>query len=108
AALTPAVSAAAALHVLTVGTIGLLTLGMMARVALGHTGRPLHAPPAVSAAFVLLALATIVRVVGPMIGGSVSSPPLHAAGTAWALAFVLYLVRLGPVLVTPRPDGRPG
>ncbi|HEY8431252.1 MAG TPA: NnrS family protein [Sandaracinaceae bacterium] len=108
AALTPAVGAAAALHVLTVGTIGVLTLGMMARVALGHTGRPLSAPPAVSAAFVLLALATIVRAAGPMVGGRLSTPALHAAGALWALAFVLYLVRLGPALVTPRPDGRPG
>jgi uncharacterized protein involved in response to NO len=108
AALTSPAYASPALHVLTVGAIGLLTLGMMARVSLGHTGRELRSSPLVTAAFVLVVVATIARVAGVMIGGHFSTPSLHVAATAWALAFVLYLVRIGPMLVAPRPDGRPG
>lgn len=108
AELTPHVQASAALHATTVGAIGVLTLGMMARVSLGHTGRAIVAPKAITVAFVLVILAAIVRVVGPMIGGRVSTPSLHAAATLWSLAFLLYVARIAPVLVAPRPDGRPG
>lgn len=107
AELTPHVQASPALHVLTVGAIGLMTLGMMARVALGHTGRPLVSPRSVTAAFVLLVVATLARA-AVTLGGHLSTPALHVAATAWSLAFLLYLARIGPILVAPRPDGRPG
>jgi uncharacterized protein involved in response to NO len=108
AELTPVVRASPALHVLTVGAIGMLTLGMMARVSLGHTGRLLECPRVVTAAFALLVLATIARVAGVMLGGHASTPSLHLAAAAWSLAFLLYLARIGPMLVTRRPDGTPG
>lgn len=104
----PAVQASAALHVLTVGCIGLLTLGMMVRVALGHTGRPIRSTPLVTMAFALLVVATVARVVGPVIGGHASTPMIHLAGTAWPLAFMVYVIGIGPMLVRPRVDGRPG
>src|SRR5690606_14914183 len=53
-------------HALSAGGIGLLTLGMMVRVTLGHTGRMLAPPWAASAAFVAIALAALLRVVGPV------------------------------------------
>lgn len=104
----PAVQASAALHVLTVGCIGLLTLGMMVRVALGHTGRPIRSSSLMTLAFVLLVVATVTRVVGPLLGGSMSTSMIHLAGTAWPLAFILYLLSIGPMLLRPRVDGRPG
>ncbi|MFZ5479565.1 MAG: NnrS family protein, partial [Myxococcota bacterium] len=48
---------ALALHALTAGSIGMLTLGMMARVALGHTGRPIRARPVMGVAFAALLVA---------------------------------------------------
>jgi uncharacterized protein involved in response to NO len=54
-----------ATHALTVGAIGTLTLGMMARVALGHTGRMLVAPRSMTAAFVAITLAALARVLVP-------------------------------------------
>jgi uncharacterized protein involved in response to NO len=108
AELTSAFQPSAALHALTVGCIGLLTLGMMARVTLGHTGRDIKSPRLVTAAFVVLLAGTVLRVAGPMIGPRVSTSAIHAAASVWSLAFLLYLVRVGPFLVLRRPDGRAG
>jgi uncharacterized protein involved in response to NO len=62
----------AALHAFTYGGIGLFTLGMMACVTLGHTGRNIREPPAaVTAMFVLLVAGALVRVLLPLLD------PLH-------------------------------
>lgn len=96
-----------AVHALTVGAIGGLTLGMMTRTARGHTGRPLVADGWELAMFVLVQVAAAVRVLGGM------APPAHLAGIQlsgllWAAAFGLYAIRYWPVLTRPRLDGRPG
>lgn len=107
-AFAPGLGASTAMHLLTAGAIGTLTLGMMTRVSLGHTGRPLKTPKALSVAFALVIGAALLRVVGPLIGGRVAMPMVHTASTLWAVAFLIYLVRIGPSLFRPRPDGRPG
>jgi uncharacterized protein involved in response to NO len=98
----------AATHAFTVGAIGSLTVGMMARVALGHTGRRLEPSPAMTAAFALISLAAIVRVFGPLIAPAAYSSTLLVAGLAWAVAFALYLFVYTPILFAPRVDGKPG
>jgi uncharacterized protein involved in response to NO len=98
----------ASLHALTVGAIGLSILGMMARVALGHTGRPLRASPAVTIAFGLLLLAAALRVGGPLLAPAWLPLWWWASGGAWSLAFALYVVVYAPILSRPRPDGKPG
>ena len=55
-----------ATHAITAGAIGSLTLGMMARVALGHTGRALAASPPVAAAFVMITAGAAMRVAAPL------------------------------------------
>jgi uncharacterized protein involved in response to NO len=107
-ALTSAVPSFAATHALTAGAIGTLTLGMMARVTLGHTGRALAPPRAAVAAFCLVAAAAVVRVGAPLLGGAHSLAWLMVAGTMWTAAFALYLVAFAPALVSPRPDGKAG
>lgn len=100
-------AATAGIHALTVGAVGALTIGMMSRTALGHTGRPLHASRVTIAAFVLVNLAALFRVAGalrPDLGTEV----LWAGAAMWSLALVLYLIEFLPVLVSPRPDGKPG
>ncbi len=95
------------IHALGAGSIGLLTLGMMVRVALGHTGRPLRAPPLLPIAFGALAIGAPLRVAAawlPAWRGTL----LWGAAASWALAFGIYLVRFVPVLSRPRADGRPG
>jgi uncharacterized protein involved in response to NO len=96
-----------AVHALTVGAIGGLTLGMMTRTARGHTGRLLAADRWELAMFVLVQLAAAVRVLGGM------APPAHLAAMQlsallWFAAFGLYAVRYWPVLARPRVDGKPG
>jgi uncharacterized protein involved in response to NO len=104
----PALSPSAALHALTAGGIGLATLGMMSRVSLGHTGRMLAAPRAMSLAFGLVALAALVRVLAPLFGPGAFLHCMTAAGVAFALGFGLFLFFYLPMLVAPRVDGKPG
>lgn len=97
-----------ALHALTVGTVGVFTLGMMSRVTLGHTGRALRAPPAMVAAFGLLNLAALVRVFAPLLWPTRYGDWLLLSGLFWTLAFGAFLWIHGPMLIAPRADGRPG
>lgn len=104
----PAVGGTLALHALTAGAIGALTLGMMTRVTIGHTGRLLVVEPIVAVGFGLMILAAVVRVFGPLLGLGAYLPSMILSGLLFAGAFAIYLVTYVPLLVTPRPDGRPG
>jgi uncharacterized protein involved in response to NO len=106
--LTPALGPSAALHALTAGAIGTLTLGMMTRVGLGHTGRHLAVPRSMAVAFGAVTLAALIRVVGPLLDNALHLPSILAAALLWTIAFVVYLAVNAPALVTPRIDGRPG
>jgi uncharacterized protein involved in response to NO len=108
ALLSGALPESAATHLLTVGGIGLMTLGMMARVALGHTGRPLALAPSIVVALYLLGASALVRVVGPLALPTRYTALLWIAGALWTLAFALFTARYTPILLAPRPDGRPG
>ena len=91
-------------HALTAGGIGVLTLGMMSRVALGHTGRPLRVPGAIVLTYVLANLAALLRV---GVGG-LGPWAIHGAGVLFGVAFAIYFVLYLPILWRPRVDGRPG
>jgi uncharacterized protein involved in response to NO len=99
--------ATAALHALTIGAVGTMLMAVMSRASLGHTGRPLVAPRAVAAAYVLLTVAALLRVVAPLLPDNYNVL-LAAAGCAWALAFALFSVVYLPILTGPRTDGGPG
>lgn len=90
-----------AMHALAVGAIGSMTLAVMSRAALGHTGRPLVAPWPVAMAYGLVSVAAVARMIGGPAG-------LGIAGVAWTAAFVAFSVVFVPILTRPRPDGRPG
>lgn len=105
---TPTVPAAAATHALTVGAIGTLTLGMMVRVTLGHTGRPIRASRVTQLAFLLITGAALVRVGGAFAPVDSYRPTLLASGIAWSAAFLLALVEHAAKLWSPRLDGRLG
>ena len=93
-----------AIHALTIGAMTGLIVAMMARVSLGHTGRPLAVPGYIAAAFVLVQLATIARVVLPLF------TPLGIPFSVlfWCAALLLFLWRYLPMLLRPRADGLPG
>jgi uncharacterized protein involved in response to NO len=95
------------LHAAGTGAAGSLVLGVMSRVALGHTGRPLRLPSGMTLAFVALLAAGATRVATaltwlPWREGLVLSAIL------WVLAYGTFLVRYAPILLAPRVDGRPG
>src|SRR5680860_565486 len=97
-----------AIHALTVGAIGGLTLGMMTRTARGHTARPLVADGYELTCFLLIQVAATVRVFGGMASAALYLPSIQVSGVLWAAAFGLYAVRYWPVLSRPRLDGKPG
>ncbi|MDE2259986.1 MAG: NnrS family protein, partial [Betaproteobacteria bacterium] len=97
-----------AVHALTVGAIGGLTLGMMTRTARGHTGRPLVADRFELGMFLLIQAASIVRVFGGIASPSLYMASIELSGLLWALAFGLYTFRYWPILMRPRLDGKSG
>lgn len=95
-------------HVLGTGAIGSILMGVMTRVALGHTGRALHLPRGAVLLYALISLAALARIAAILMPGAWWLPLLMLSGTAWMLAWSGYLYRFGPILLAPRPDGRPG
>jgi uncharacterized protein involved in response to NO len=97
-----------AVHALTVGAIGGLTVGMMTRTARGHTGRSLEAGKLEVSCYALVQFAAMVRVFVPIFVPQWSLAAVVAAGALWAGAFILLAVHFGPILLRPRVDGRSG
>ena len=95
-------------HGFGIGAIATMILAVTTRTALGHTGRPLVVSRPILIAYLLLALAALLRVAGPVVWPDNYSAVLLAAGTSWALAFLIYVAVHGPILATPRVDGKPG
>lgn len=93
ALLTGELAEITALHAITAGALGALGIGMMTRVALGHTGRPLKAGRVMTLAFLLVNVAALLRIVAPGL--------LSLAALLWALAFAIYLARFIPVHFGP-------
>ncbi|MCX7545052.1 NnrS family protein [Marinicella gelatinilytica] len=98
-----------ALHVLTIGCLGIITVGMMTRVSYGHSGRNLHNPPKLlGPIFGLLVLSVIVRSILPLLGVLSHFNGMLISGGLWVLAFLLFVIRYIPVWFKPREDGQPG
>jgi len=98
-----------ALHAFSVGGIGLMTAGMMARVALGHTGRDImHPPSVVTPVFLLLVAAALVRVALPMIDVGHYRLWVVVSQSLWIVAFSVLALRYLPILIQSRIDGQDG
>ena len=97
-----------ALHAFTAGGIGVLSLGMMARVSLGHTGRALKVSNLMALAFLLINLAALCRVLFPALLPGWREGFILAAVYGWLAAFALFILYYLPILVTPRVDGKEG
>jgi len=77
-------------------------------VSLGHTGRMLEPAPVMTRAFVLINLASLIRVTLPLFFPGVYMQIMTVAGLAWVAAFGLFVVVYAPMLLRPRVDGKPG
>lgn len=98
-----------AIHAFTFGGIGLMTLGMMARVALGHTGRNVFSPPAVLKWIFLAAVTgSIFRVLLPLLAPQFYSLWISLSQAMWIISFGLFVMIYTPILYKPRIDGKYG
>ncbi|MCK5720524.1 MAG: NnrS family protein [Thiomargarita sp.] len=97
------------IHAFAVGGISMITIGMMARVSLGHTGRSVLEPPwALFWIFILLGASTIIRVIFPIIFASLYLYWIAISQVLWIIAFSWFLIVYFPILLYPRIDGRYG
>jgi uncharacterized protein involved in response to NO len=94
------------LHLFTVGGIGLITIGMMARVSLGHTGRDIRKPsPWVSIAFLSMLASVVFRVLLPMLNMQLYTTWVFCSAIFWMLGFAIFAMIYLPILIKPRADG---
>ena len=96
------------LHAFTAGAMGSMTLGMMTRVSLGHTGRTLQPGRPLVLAFALITAAGVARVALPLLRPELYADSLILAGALWVAAFGLFAAGIAPFLLRPRADGSPG
>lgn len=108
-AFMPRISDSLAMHALTVGGIGIMTVSMMGRVSLGHSGRNIHQPPKLLlVALVMIIFSALFRVVFPLVMPAPYLTWIIHAQVAWLLAFALLLVAYWRIWNSPRADGKPG
>jgi uncharacterized protein involved in response to NO len=108
-ALTDLVPADAGIHAVTVGAIGSMIIGMMSRVALGHTGRSIEPARLTVIAYWLVNAAALLRLVFPALtdeGWRLVA--LTSSGALWSVAFLLFAIVYLPILCRPRRDGKAG
>jgi uncharacterized protein involved in response to NO len=96
-AMSEAIPESAALHALTAGAIGTMTLAVMSRASLGHTGRQIVADRAVVLAYAAVTAGAVLRVAAPLTG-DFYAPVLVCGGVMWSAAFLLFAIRYTPIL----------
>jgi len=97
ALLTPWIAPGDALHGITIGAAGSLTLGMMVRLTRSQARLPLETDAATSVAFACIVAAAVLRVLGPMVLPTLAGEAILAAGVAWIAGFALFLARYAVV-----------
>lgn len=97
---TDVISVYTALHAVTTGAVGTMTLAIMTRASLGHMGRALAASRSTLAIYALITLAALFRVTADVFADPVLAYTL--AGAAWAGAFLLFSVTYGAMFLKPQ------
>ena len=96
---------AASLHAFTAGAMGTLMLGMMPRVALGHSGRPIEASKATVWMFGAVILGAAIRILGAFGPAAAYRPAILIGGALWTLAWILFSVLYSPILIAGDATG---
>lgn len=96
-------TASGALHGWTTGAMGMMTLAVMTRATLGHTGREVVTTPSTLVIYVAIVCATLARLAAPLLP-QMYYELLLTAGAAWLLAFGLFVLVYGPMLAQPRVE----
>jgi uncharacterized protein involved in response to NO len=97
---TDAVPMSAGIHAWTAGAIGLMTLAVMTRATLGHTGRALEAGLGTQAIYALVLAAALLRIVAAFTG---SLALIETAGALWIAGFACFVLLYGPLLILRKP-----
>jgi uncharacterized protein involved in response to NO len=91
----------AVMHVLTVGAIAAMMLAVMTRASRGHTGHPLTASRLTAASYAAVVVSALLRPLAEIL--PILATTLYAvSGSAWILAFALFCIEYGPILVRKR------
>ncbi len=107
--ITSDVSPFLSVYAFTAGGIGLLTIGMMSRVSLGHTGRNVFEPPSIIFwSFAILLAGVIVRVIFPLFTMDLYLYWVGISQLLWMIAFAIFVYVYAPMLLSARVDGRDG
>lgn len=96
------VPSVAGTHAIGAGAIGVMTIAVMARATLGHTGRPLKANPSIVFMFICINLAALLRVVGAFAGSETQMHLNAASAVFWVLGFLSFGLVFGPMMVRKR------
>ena len=99
---TGVVTEITAIHALAIGAIGSMTMAVMSRAALGHTGRDLKVTIAMVAAYLLISLAAIIRMASDALPATLHDEAILASGAVWITAFMIFTATYWPVLTRPR------
>jgi len=92
-----------AMHAFTTGAVGVMTLAIMTRASLGHTGRPKHAGPLTVCIYILVNVGALLRVFGPATDLP-TTIVLAVAAMSWSGAYLLFALVYGPFLLRPSID----
>jgi uncharacterized protein involved in response to NO len=98
-----------AFHAFSYGGIGIVTLAMMSRVSLGHTGRSIDSPPeGLNIAFVLLVIGGLCRIFLPIIDMNYYAAWILISQILWLIAHLIFVINYAKILGKPRIDGQMG
>ncbi|CUS36633.1 NnrS family protein [Candidatus Nitrospira nitrificans] len=95
-----------AVHVLTTGAMGTMTLAVMTRASLGHTGRPRHAGRLTVAMYVLINVGALLRILAPNpdVPTALTHAMLGLSALGWGGAYLLFALHYGRYLIRPSLD----
>ncbi|CCE00375.1 NnrS family protein [Bradyrhizobium sp. STM 3809] len=88
----------AGLHAWMVGAAGIMTLAVMTRATLGHTGQALTASVATQAIYLGIIVAALTRVCAVLVPDH-AAVLLHVAAFSWIIAFAGFVLAFGPLLL---------
>lgn len=97
----------AALHLLMAGGLGVVGIGIMTRVSLGHTGRIIRADFWTCLSYSAIVVGSLIRVFVPIFFPDIYIKSLHFASGFWTLGFGIFIIKYFKTLTTQRPDGKP-
>ncbi|MEH6443786.1 MAG: NnrS family protein [Oceanospirillaceae bacterium] len=101
-------SYANAMHLINIGFIGSMIMAFTSRVSLGHTGRKMQVNLSMSIAFACVMVSALSRGIFITLIPQYSAQLLILAAVCWLFALCCFLIRYAPILLAPRPDGKPG